>query len=106
VLQDIPGLDFGISLTTETGVRVFDEAHRDHGLRPLPPGSYSADLSIPPILTVGSFTVGLWMGTAHENIVYEDAVAGFTLSGNSEDRPHRIVALGLPLAVHRTGDGS
>lgn len=101
VLNDVPGLDVGIFVTTENGVRVFDEAHRDQGLRPLPPGSYTARLPVPPILTVGTFSVGLWLGTAHEDIVYEPAVARVTLTGNSEDRPERVVALGLPLTVDR-----
>ncbi len=101
--EAVPGLDIALFVTTSNGIRVFDEALSDHGPVTIPPGAHCAELSVPPVLTVGEFTVGLWIGTTHEDFLYEPAAAGFTLSGNGSDRPERLVALGLPFVVRQVG---
>jgi ABC-type polysaccharide/polyol phosphate transport system ATPase subunit len=99
LVESVPGLDIALYVTTHNGIRVFEESLRDGGLPALLPGTYSAELSVPPVLNVGDFTVGLWIGTMHEDFVHEPAVVSFTLNGGTWDRPERLVALGLPFAV-------
>jgi ABC-2 type transport system ATP-binding protein/lipopolysaccharide transport system ATP-binding protein len=99
VAEEVPGLDLALYVTTRGGVRVFDEALRDHGLPRLPPGSYCAELFVPPVLNVGEYSVGLWIGTMQEDIIHEPAVTSFTLGGGGQDRPERLVALNLPMTV-------
>jgi ABC-type polysaccharide/polyol phosphate transport system ATPase subunit len=97
--EEVPGLDIALYVTTHSGIKVFDEALSDHGLERLPPGAYCAELAVPPVLNVGDFSVGLWLGTVHEDLVHEPAAVSFTLSGSGHDRPDRLLALGLPLVV-------
>ncbi|WP_448614629.1 ABC transporter ATP-binding protein [Modestobacter sp. URMC 112] len=96
---EVPGLDMAVYLTTRNGVRIFDEALSDRGVTSLSPGSYCAELSVPAVLNVGEYTVGLWIGTVHEDLVNEPAAVSFTLSGAEQDRPDRLLALGLPFVV-------
>jgi ABC-type polysaccharide/polyol phosphate transport system ATPase subunit len=97
--EEVPGLDVALYVTTHSGIKVFDEALSDHGLERLPPGAYCAELAVPPVLNVGDFSVGLWLGTVHEDLIHEPAAVSFTLSGSGHDRPDRLLALGLPLVV-------
>jgi ABC-2 type transport system ATP-binding protein/lipopolysaccharide transport system ATP-binding protein len=102
VMHEVPGLDIALYVTTRNGVRVFDEALRDQGLKRLPPGSYRAHLDVPPVLNAGEFSVGVWLGTMEEDIIHESTAISFTLNGGGNDRPERLVALGLPIVVEST----
>jgi ABC-type polysaccharide/polyol phosphate transport system ATPase subunit len=97
--HEVPGLDIALAVTTSGGIKVFDEALSDHGLDRLRPGSYCAELAVPPVLNVGDFTVGLWIGTMQEDIIYEPVAVSFTLGGSGNDRPDRLLTLGLPFLV-------
>jgi ABC-type polysaccharide/polyol phosphate transport system ATPase subunit len=94
---DAPGLDIAVFVTSQNGVRIFDESLSDQGPVRLSPGSYCAELSVPPILNVGEYTVGVWFGTTHEDFVNEPAATSLTLSGTGH--PDRLLALGLPFVV-------
>jgi ABC-2 type transport system ATP-binding protein/lipopolysaccharide transport system ATP-binding protein len=98
--EEVPGLDVALYVTTSNGIKVFDEALSDHGPPRLPVGSHCAELAVPPMLNVGDFTVGVWIGTVHEDLVHEPAAASFSLNGDGQDRPDRLLALRLPFAVH------
>ncbi len=82
-------------------MRVLDEAlsDRDLGLRR---GRQRVRLSVPPLLNVGSFTVGLWVGTAHEELLDEPAAAAFSLQGHDRGRPDRVL-VGGPAVRRRRG---
>jgi ABC-2 type transport system ATP-binding protein/lipopolysaccharide transport system ATP-binding protein len=97
--EEVPGLDLTLFLTTPSGVRVLDEALSDHGPVLLAAGSYCAELTVPPILNFGDFTVGLWCGTMQEDFVHEPAAATFTLVGTGHDRPERILVTNAPFEV-------
>jgi ABC-2 type transport system ATP-binding protein/lipopolysaccharide transport system ATP-binding protein len=99
--EEVPGLDLALYVTTFGGARVLDEALSDHGPQRLRAGSYCAELSLPPVLNFGDFSVGLWMGTAQHDIVNEPSAASFTLIGTGHDRPDRVLVMNLPFAVHR-----
>src|SRR3712207_154920 len=54
-----PGLDIALYVTTQSGVRVFDEALSDHPVPRMAPGIYCAELLVPPMLNVGEYALGL-----------------------------------------------
>jgi hypothetical protein len=52
-------------------------------------------LRVPPILAAGDYTLGLWVGTAYEDLLFEE-VLRFTLEPAPDDRmdrtgTHRLV---------------
>ncbi len=100
-----PGLDVALFVTTQSGVRVFDEALSDHPMPRMAPGVYCVELVVPPVLNVGQYTLGVWIGTVTEDLVHEPGALQFSLSGNGGDRPDRLLALGLPLTVRHVGPG-
>lgn len=101
--EEVPGLDLALALTTSTGVKVFDEVLSDHGGQRIPPGAYCAELSVPPVLNVGDYTIGVWFGTSAHDVLYEPAAMSFTLGGPTQDRPDRLLVLGLPFVIQPTG---
>ncbi len=98
--EEVPGLDLTLFVTTPNGVRVLDEALSDQGPVQLAAGSYCAELSVPPVLNFGEFTVGLWIGTMHQDFIHETAVTTFTLVGTGHDRPERILVTNAPFEIH------
>ncbi len=97
--EEIPGFDLAIYVTTSNGVRVFDETLSDHTYARLRAGRYRAEMKIPPVLNHGDYTVGVWFGTMYDDMVHEPTAASFTLHGNNQRRPERIVVLNLPISV-------
>jgi ABC-2 type transport system ATP-binding protein/lipopolysaccharide transport system ATP-binding protein len=104
--EEVPGLDLTLFATTPTGVRVFDEALSDHGTVQLGAGSYRAELTVPPVLNFGDFTVGLWMGTMHRDLIHEPALTTFTLVGTGHDRPERTLVLNAPFEIRPASPAS
>lgn len=98
--EEVSGLDVTLFVTTANGVRVLDEALSDHGSVQLRTGSYWAELKVPPVLNFGDFTVGLWIGTMHQDFIHEPAVTTFTLVGTGHDRPERVIVLNAPFEIH------
>ncbi len=92
-----PGLDVAVYVHNESGTRVFDEAwsdtvaERQHG-----PGRFLLRLDVPPVLTVGEYRVGVWIGMAHEPLIDDPFTARFRLEGSVKARPDRLVELLLP----------
>jgi ABC-type polysaccharide/polyol phosphate transport system ATPase subunit len=101
VVDPVPGLDLAIFVTTASGVRVLDELLSDSAAPRLSAGRFQADLVVPPLLNVGDFAVGLWFGTPHEEIMDEPVSVTFTIQGSDQDRPERVLAMNLPIVVHR-----
>jgi ABC-type polysaccharide/polyol phosphate transport system ATPase subunit len=99
--EHVPGLDVAFLITTHSGIRIFDESLSDEELPHLEPGLLCVELAVPAVLNVGEYTLGVWMGTRGEDFIHEPAALTFTLNGNSEDRPDRLLAMRLPFAVHR-----
>jgi ABC-2 type transport system ATP-binding protein/lipopolysaccharide transport system ATP-binding protein len=99
--QEIAGLDLAVILTNQNGVRVFDEllSHgQEHRFRS---GLHEAVLEVPAVLVHGDYTVGVWLGTMHEDVHYEPAVLSFTLHGEEPYHRDRVVDLGLSYKVRR-----
>ena len=73
---------------------------RQLSTRTAQPGWVVADTSLdsllPAMLNVGDFTVGVWLGTAHEELLDQPAAATFTLHGSNQGRPDRVVTSRSP----------
>jgi ABC-type polysaccharide/polyol phosphate transport system ATPase subunit len=94
--ERVPALDMSALVFNASGMRVLDEAWSDtEGSRPDQPGTYTVHISVPPVLNVGEYRVGIWAGTAYETILFQPAAATFRLEGSSKGRPERAVALFL-----------
>jgi ABC-2 type transport system ATP-binding protein/lipopolysaccharide transport system ATP-binding protein len=102
VRAGVPGLDLAVHLYNVRGVEVLSEAWGDTVAdRPNDPGEYVARLQIPPLLNVGEYTVGVWIGTRYDTFVQETTLRRFRLEGDVRGRPRRIVSLELPWDVCR-----
>ncbi len=99
VLEERSGLDPTVYVTNARGVRVLDEAMSDGGLVRFGPGTHEVSLTIPSVLNVGEYAVGIWMGTAQEEYFDEPATECFILHGHDRGRPARAVVLELPFSV-------
>jgi hypothetical protein len=101
--ERVPGFDLALYLINDRGVRAIDEALRDAPeSRPDGPGTYSARLTVPPVLNTGGYSIGLWVGAPRETYFHDDAVATIRLDGSVKGRPDRIVELKLPWEVRST----
>ena len=70
----------------------------------LEPGEYVARITVPPLLAVGDYAAGIWIGSAYETHVYEEDALRFRLEGATKGRADRVLQLGLVWEVERTGD--
>jgi ABC-type polysaccharide/polyol phosphate transport system ATPase subunit len=94
VVRECPGLDLGITIATNRGTRVLDEVISDRPDLTLRTGTHRARLTVPPILSVGDYRIGVWVGTAYEDFVGEEEALSFRLEGVNNGRPDRLVQLG------------
>lgn len=102
VHERTPGLDIAVFVLNQRGVRVLDEVWSDTAEeRPSGPGRYVVSLEIPPVLNVGQYSVGVWIGQGFDEFFSVDAAASFVLDGNSKGRPDRIVELLVPWTYDR-----
>jgi ABC-type polysaccharide/polyol phosphate transport system ATPase subunit len=101
VTEDLPGLDLAVLVTSSGGVRVIDEKVSDRSPLRLSPGRYRVSLALPPVLNVGGYTAGVWMGTPYEDLFDLPTAVPFTLHGSDLERPDRVLVLDLPFAVER-----
>jgi ABC-2 type transport system ATP-binding protein/lipopolysaccharide transport system ATP-binding protein len=98
----VPGLDVTVLIQTPTGVRVLDEAWSDSAPAERgAAGEYRALLTVPPLLAVGDYLLGVWIGSAYETLVWESDAGVFRLEGATMQRPDRLVQLSLPWDVTR-----
>jgi ABC-type polysaccharide/polyol phosphate transport system ATPase subunit len=105
VRRPVPGLDITVFVESLRGARVLDEAWSeaapdDRG----EPGEYVARVTVPPVLAVGDYAAGIWIGSAYETHVYEEDVLRFRLEGATKGRADRVLQLGLAWDVERTGE--
>jgi ABC-2 type transport system ATP-binding protein/lipopolysaccharide transport system ATP-binding protein len=102
VRNRVRGLDLAAYVVNGRGSEVINEAWSDTASeRTSEPGDYLARLEIPPVLNVGAYTVGIWIGAAYETLLQEPAAARFRLQGEVKDRPKRALVLRLPWTVLR-----
>jgi ABC-2 type transport system ATP-binding protein/lipopolysaccharide transport system ATP-binding protein len=105
VRRPVAGIDLAIYVESIRGVRVFDEMLSDSRTTgPEQPGCYLVRLQVPPVLNVGDYQVGVWVGTSYGDLLQEDDTARFALEGGLKGRPTRVVELMLPWEMRRLGD--
>lgn len=98
----LPGLDLSVVVSSVRGLRTLDEAWSDAAPTDRgEPGIYRARLTVPPVLTPGDYSVGVWLGSAYESLLWEDDTLTFRLEGSTHGRPDRVVDLGLTWEVDR-----
>jgi ABC-type polysaccharide/polyol phosphate transport system ATPase subunit len=105
VQTSIPGLDLSSPVINMHGVEVLCEGWGDTvPVRPGDPGTYVARLEVPPVLNVGEYVVGVWIGTRYDTFLEEATAARIRLEGDVKGRPRRLVDLRLPWDVQRVAD--
>jgi ABC-2 type transport system ATP-binding protein/lipopolysaccharide transport system ATP-binding protein len=82
---------------------VFDETLSHSQEHRFQVGRYEVALEVPPVLAHGDYTVGLWLGTALDDVHYEPSALAFTLHGEEAVQRDRVVVLGLPFRVTPLG---
>jgi ABC-2 type transport system ATP-binding protein/lipopolysaccharide transport system ATP-binding protein len=98
--DEIRSLDIGLSIVDERGTVVVSELWSDvEGDRRAPAGVVEARIRIPPILNVGSYSVGVYFGTGYEDLIDASELVRFRLEGPLTDRPNRVVRLAVPWTV-------
>ena len=98
VRERVPGLDLSVYVQTLGGVRVIDEAWSDAG-GPIGEGRFTARMTVPPVLNVGNFSVGVWMGSGFEQLFWRDELVVFRLEGDTQARTERLLQLGVPWSM-------
>jgi len=88
-----PSLDLAVVISTNRGTRVVNEAVSDRLGTEFNLGTHRARLKIPPILGVGNYRVGVWIGSVYEDSVWEEEALSFRLEGVTQGRPDRLVQL-------------
>jgi ABC-2 type transport system ATP-binding protein/lipopolysaccharide transport system ATP-binding protein len=102
VRASVPGLDLSSPITNMRGVEVLCEGWGDTvAARPGDPGTYVARLEVPPVLNVGEYVIGVWIGTRFDTFLEESTAARIRLEGDVKGRPRRLVDLRLPWDVQR-----
>jgi ABC-2 type transport system ATP-binding protein/lipopolysaccharide transport system ATP-binding protein len=102
--ERVPGLDIALYVVNQRGVRVLDEVWSDTvAERPEGPGRFVASVQVPPVLNVGDYAIGVWVGQGFEEIVSVDAATSVSLDGSTKGRPDRVVELMLPWRSHPAG---
>jgi ABC-type polysaccharide/polyol phosphate transport system ATPase subunit len=75
VRRHLPELDVALYLINRTGVRVVNENVSTGGLAlGGAPGDRDLRLTVPPLLPVGDYVVGLWVGNDHETFAHGEAL--------------------------------
>jgi len=105
VRRPVPGLDITVFVESLRGARVLDEAWSEAAPDERgEPGEYVARVTVPPVLSVGDYAAGIWIGSAYETHVYEEDVLRFRLEGATKGRADRVLQLGLTWDIERTGE--
>ena len=89
----IAGFDLAFYILNRHGVQVLCENWSDtrQGVGvSIQKGEYDAFLTIPPILPVGDYVVGIWMGTHYDETLLHEEVMSFRVEARPDDRQEWI----------------
>jgi len=107
VREPVQRLDLTVYLESARNVRLLDEAWSDnHPDGVGQPGTYRARLTIPPILNVGDYSIGVWMGTAFAEHAWIDQALTFRVIGDTLGRVDRMLHLDVPWELERLQGGA
>ena len=106
VLQSLGDVDVSVQVNNMWGVEVLNESWSDvEASRPSEPGRYRATVELPPVLNVGDYVIGVWLGNAMDTFLHEQTAGHVRIEGDVRGRPRRAVELGLPWRVERVSSG-
>jgi ABC-2 type transport system ATP-binding protein/lipopolysaccharide transport system ATP-binding protein len=86
------GLDVGIYLLNREGVRILDDVWSDWRQSEWladAPGDYEAIVEVPPVLASGEYVLGVWFGTAVEDL-FDQELMSFEVVPRPDDRKEWI----------------
>jgi ABC-type polysaccharide/polyol phosphate transport system ATPase subunit len=86
------GLDIGIYLLNREGVRTLDDVWSDWRQSEWladAPGEYEATVEVPPVLASGEYVLGVWFGTALEDL-FDQELMSFEVVPRPDDRKEWI----------------
>ncbi len=86
------GLDIGIYLLNREGVRILDDVWSDWRQSEWladAPGDYEATVEVPPVLASGEYVLGVWFGTALEDL-FDQELMSFEVEPRPDDRKEWI----------------
>jgi ABC-type polysaccharide/polyol phosphate transport system ATPase subunit len=86
------GLDIGIYLVNREGVRILDDVWSDWRQSEWladEPGEYEATVEVPPVLASGEYVLGVWFGTAVEDL-FDQELMSFEVVPRPDDRKEWI----------------
>jgi ABC-2 type transport system ATP-binding protein/lipopolysaccharide transport system ATP-binding protein len=86
------GLDIGIYLLNREGVRILDDVWSDWRQSEWladAPGEYEATVEVPPVLASGEYVLGVWFGTALEDL-FDQELMSFEVVPRPDDRKEWI----------------
>lgn len=86
-------VDLAVYLLNDAGVRILDEVLSEEVGARLRPGRNRIRLALPGILNAGGYSVGLWIGTAHQEFLDLAGVGRFTVVGGDPQRQGRLLVL-------------
>lgn len=105
--EHLPGFDAAVYVLNQWGARVIDEAWSDTVQRRAErPGRYRVRIEVPPVLNVGEYRLGVWLGNAEATFLDDPALLRFRLEGSLKGRPQRAVQLLLPWSLETAEESS
>ena len=87
--EPLPGLTVAVYVLTEDHIRIISEKTSDHGIDVRGPGDLTLRLTVPEILTAGTYVAGIWLASEAELLVNEEVVE-FTLSPLPDERTQTV----------------
>ncbi len=90
--EPVFGLDIGIYLLNREGVRILDDVWSDWRQSEWladEPGEYEATVEVPPVLASGEHVLGVWFGTAVEDL-FDQELLSFEVAPRPDDRKEWI----------------
>lgn len=92
VRHEVAGLDGCAMVSTRAGVMLLNETLSDSAQSDrFEPGHHRWRYPIPPILAAGDYAVGAWLGTAYDDFQLLEHVVEFTLEGEDNRLPRRLL---------------
>jgi ABC-type polysaccharide/polyol phosphate transport system ATPase subunit len=75
--ERVNGVDVAVYVRDRRGIQLLCEKWSDTGQRiscSAPPARYTLTLSVPPTLAPGEYLIGVWVGTDHEEFLYQEVL--------------------------------
>ncbi len=103
VTEAPPEVDVAVVVERSHGPTLIDEnlSARNDGLAK--PGHHRVRVELSSLLTPGDYTVGVWLGTAYDEIAFHERILTFTIEGDDPDKSDRLLDLRAPWTTEWIG---